>query len=142
MGPGSRTSEPVPKDITGKGTGAVARRRWASIERFWFDAHTVQNLSLYESGEVLGMVLVPSADGSSGPAVPSEEVLPDSGGGGGGGGGVIVSDWASRGSCAMIPVRWERKQTMKKFACFDTGYAPRTVLSSGRLEKVVTGFFQ
>lgn len=96
-GPGRRTSDPVPKDTTGNGDAAVERRRWASIDRFWFDAHTVQNLSLYESDDVV------AADDSAGWdsewAVISELA---SGGGGGGGGGVAVPVCASRGSWAIV----------------------------------------
>jgi len=87
-GPGRRTSDPVPKETTGKGDVAVERRRWASIDRFWFEAHTVQNLSLYESDEVAG---VTSAGWDSEPlslAVSAQVLF--SGGGGGGGGGVAV----------------------------------------------------
>lgn len=50
-GPGRRTREPVPKEITGKGLDAVESRRWASMERFWLEAHTVQNRSLYEDDD-------------------------------------------------------------------------------------------
>lgn len=99
-GPGSRTSEPVPKEITGKEVGAAERRRWASMERLLLEAHTVQNFSFHESvgcSGVLGtaVVAVPAVvaafemfmaevvDGGS--AVPVEGAV--SGGGGGGGGG-------------------------------------------------------
>lgn len=56
-GPGNLTRDPVPKDIVGYGSGAVVRRRCASIERLLFDAHTVQNLSLNDvsgGGDVFG----------------------------------------------------------------------------------------
>ena len=46
VGPGRRTSEPVPKEMTGYEEGGAARRLWASMERFWLAAQTVQNLSL------------------------------------------------------------------------------------------------
>ena len=93
-GPGRRTREPVPKEITGKGEGAVESRRWASIERFWFDAHTVQNFSLNESDDCVG------ADASAACASPVPVVDVSGGGGGGGGGGlgVAVPALDSRGS--------------------------------------------
>ena len=45
-GPGRRTREPVPKEMTGYDEGVAASLRWASIDRFWLEAQTVQNLSL------------------------------------------------------------------------------------------------
>lgn len=45
-GPGRRTREPVPNEITGYEEGGADRRLCASIDRFWLAAHTVQNLSL------------------------------------------------------------------------------------------------
>lgn len=104
-GPGSRTSEPVPKEMTGKAVGAVERRRWASIERLLFDAQTVQNFSFHESVGVSAVVAVVAAvaAAAAAPVVSIAEVVVDvvvdvdvvgwleevvSGGGGGGGGGV------------------------------------------------------
>lgn len=46
VGPGKRTYDPVPKEITGYDLSEAARRRCASILRLLFDAHTVQNFSL------------------------------------------------------------------------------------------------
>lgn len=95
-GPGSRTSEPVPKEMTGKAVGAVARRRCASMERLLFDAQTVQNLSFHESFG-MSVVVVAAVAAASVMSMASVVVVVDvagglkeavSGGGGGGGGGV------------------------------------------------------
>lgn len=94
-GPGSRTSEPVPKEITGKAVGAVERRRWASMERLLFEAQTVQNFSFHESVGV--SVVLATAAAVAAVSIASVVVVVDvvggleeavSGGGGGGGGGV------------------------------------------------------
>src|SRR5699024_7594304 len=132
-GPGRRTSEPVPKETTGKGDAAVERRRWASIDRFWFEAHTVQNLSLYESDEVAG---VTSAGWDSRPLSLAVSAQALSGGGGGGGGGVAVPVCARRGSWAMmiyvkIDRMWDGK--LKGITRVDTRNT-----ESGRLENVFT----
>lgn len=106
-GPGSRTNEPVPKEITGKEVGALDRRRWASMERLLLEAQTVQNFSFQESvgwsvvlgagfvvvvgvSDVVGVVAAPDVSMASvvegivvGVAMVEEAV---SGGGGGGGG--------------------------------------------------------
>lgn len=96
-GPGSRTSEPVPKEMTGKAVGAVERRRCASMERLLLDAQTVQNFSFHESVGV-SVALAAVAAVAAAPAVSIASVVvvdvagglevAVSGGGGGGGGGV------------------------------------------------------
>jgi hypothetical protein len=106
-GPGRRTREPVPNEMTGNPVGAVERRRCASIERLLLDAQTVQNLSLKEGGEEVGagvvvfavaVAVVVSVDSAM---TASGGVCVCSGGGGGGGGGVLV---------AMVGV-WEEIET-------------------------------
>lgn len=98
-GPGRRTREPVPKDITGKAVGAPESWRWASIERLLFEAQTVQNLSLYESVAAPAGLAVSRAW-----AAEAMSVCVDvSGGGGGGGGwGVEVPEFVRRGSYAIL----------------------------------------
>lgn len=99
-GPGRRTREPVPKDITGKAVGAPESWRWASIERLLFEAQTVQNLSLYESMAALAGLDV-SRDWAA--AAMSACVDVSGGGGGGGGGwGVEVPEFVRRGSYAIF----------------------------------------
>ena len=99
-GPGSRTRDPVPKEMTGYPVGAEDRRRCASILRLLFDAQTVQNLSLNDPS-LSWAVGCPS--GMS--IVPSTEVMVVGGGGGGGGGcggvAVLGARRARRGSVDM-----------------------------------------
>lgn len=89
--------------MTGYDDGAAASLRCASIERFWFEAHTVQNMSLEDDG-----VGVDDVVSSTGPfaATGGVDVVDGSGGGGGGGGGfgveVLEPIRAIRGSAAIL----------------------------------------
>lgn len=49
LGPGKRTAEPVPADVTLKPN--FASRACAAIDRFWFDAQTTQNKTLLSEDE-------------------------------------------------------------------------------------------
>lgn len=104
-GPGRRTWEPVPNERTGYDDGAAASLRCASMERFWFEAHTVQNLSLEDEGVGVDDVVVSSAEPSTVTGGVDVEVDGSGGGGGGGGGfGVDVLEpiRAIRGSAAIL----------------------------------------
>lgn len=100
------------------------------MDRFWFEAHTVQNLSLKESedGEV-GVGSPARAENSDGAAMSA---VVDSGGGGGGGGalGVSLLVSAPRGSRVISAVG---------LACVYNSFvgswrACNTASGSGRLE--------
>lgn len=77
------------------------------MERFWFEAHTVQNFSLYdEDGVGADDAVVSSAAPSTATGGVDVEAGGSAGGGGGGGGGfgvdVLEPMRAIRGSAAIL----------------------------------------
>ena len=93
-GPGNRTSDPVPNEMTGYLCSEVASRICASILLLLLLAQTVQNFNLNGisscEGAIVGVVVVPEVCGeSTGPSSVEGgvETVVDVGGGGGGGGG-------------------------------------------------------
>lgn len=116
-GPGSRTREPVPKDMTGYAVGAPESWRCASIERLLFEAQTVQNFSLYES------VAAPAGLAVSRACVAEAisacvDVSGGGGGGGGGGWGVEVPEFVRRGSYAILRKTMEGNRETKGVVFF------------------------
>ena len=114
VGPGRRTREPVPNEITGNAVGAVDSRRWASMERLLLDAQTVQNFNFHESAVAASIWLALAAPAS---IVFVSEGAASGGGGGGGGGawGVVFPVFTRRGSNAIVGARRDYgSQTMEE----------------------------
>lgn len=100
LGPGNRTSDPVPNDMTGYFASAVERRKCASMDRLLLLAHTVQKRNLYPplSPSFLTPSTCGTASSTAAGVAEAISVLAASGGGGGGGGGAADTALRLRGS--------------------------------------------